>query len=225
MSVDPFQKKQLNYKSYVNVLRALSDKPLAQTSTALILTLITIAFFGFAAVRPTLGTVTELQKELKEKSETVELAKAKQNQMIQLSGIYNQNKEIIENFDLLIPESQDIEGLLMRIEYVAFENQTPLRNVRMSEVVSFGDYSSHFGKDSPIPFPSILLSLSARGSRSQLLSLVDSYKNLDRYLHIESISFSKPNEEEITDQEDVVLDVRYFWAPLDQKPREQGSNR
>ena len=42
---------QLKYRSYISTVRSLYEKPIAQTSTALILTLLTIAFFGLAAIK------------------------------------------------------------------------------------------------------------------------------------------------------------------------------
>jgi len=53
----------LRYKTYFKHISGIYEKPIAKVSTALILTLITITFFGFAAIRPTLATVSELIKE------------------------------------------------------------------------------------------------------------------------------------------------------------------
>lgn len=213
---DPFNTKQLNYRSYINTVRGLYEQPTTQTSTALIFTLLTIAFFGLAAIRPTLATISELQAELKEKKVMETELTDKINTLSQLQQEFQDHEDSLEVFDTVIPHQQDLDRLLLEVEYLAAINQTPLRNIRLVDVTTFGEAKTVQDEEEDLgPFESLAFSVTANGSYDQLMDLLKVYDSFDRYVMIESMSFSQPTEEDADYELSMNVTMRVYWSQTD----------
>lgn len=210
MALDPFSKKQLNYRSYIHTIRALYQKPVAQKSTALILTLSTIAFFGFAAIKPTLGTVSELQAELKEKKELDKEITAKLSALNEIQDLYSTHEDTITIFDRVIPADKQLEDILLKLEYLAYQNQTPLQSLRFVDLTAYGETSDMIQAGEL--YPSLQVDLTVHGSYGELTQLLGRFDNLDRYLRIEAVNFRQPTDEEATYELIMGVRLRLYWS-------------
>ena len=208
--MDPFNKKQLNYRSYYDTFKVLYQKPVAQTSTALIMTLITITFFGMAAIRPTLGTISKLQAELKEKKVIDEQIRAKLSSLAKIQSEYLENKATLGVFDQAISKNHGVTDLLVRLEYIAAENNTPISSMRLAELTTLGPIDEHIREGEV--FPSYTIDLSVLGEYTELVNLLDKMVKLDRYTKIETISFSQPNLDEEENLINLGVRLRVYWS-------------
>jgi Tfp pilus assembly protein PilO len=209
--MDPFNSKQLNYRSYVKTIRAFSHKPVTQTSTALVLTLATIAFFGLAAIRPTLSTISGLQAEIKEKEVVLEKIRVKLNSLNSLQREIQANDQVYQNFDKAIPDSQESDELLTKIEILSFENELILHDIRVSRIIVYGTPEEDESEENDDTFPSFLVTISATSQYQNLIDFIASINTVDRYGRIEAINFAEPSDDELSDMLTLVLKVRYYW--------------
>lgn len=215
MAIDPFQKnRELSYKSYINRVRGLYDQPIAQTSTALILTLATIAFFGLAAIRPTLGTVSELIGELEEKREVDKQLTTKISALAKAQDEYLNNEEVLGIYDSVIPKEQEYQQLLLELEYLAASSDSTLVSARLHNLVTHGqvELDDDDEKD-PEAFDSYTVVFTAEGDYGPLTELLRQVDNLERILRIESVTFSQ----NLLDDNSIVIrmsvTIRAFWHP------------
>jgi Tfp pilus assembly protein PilO len=189
----PAFKNQLSYRSYITRVRHLYEKPVAQTSTALILTLVTIVFFGLAAIKPTLGTVSQLVGELEEKRKIeVEMDK-KINTLMSLQNQYLTSKDLLLTFDLAVPSSLRLTEFITHIQYLAYSNSIALTNLRAGPLTTFSVATT---KTSPANITSFSVNLTAESKYVQIQKFLDEISNLQRVADIESVSIKIPDIDE-----------------------------
>ncbi len=186
------QTNQLNYKSYYHSIRRAYHKPIAQTSSALILTILTISFFGFAAIRPTLSTVSSLVGEIKEKEELEKKVDTKLNALNTAQAQFNQHQTTLLNFDLAIPPEHQLDQLLLQLEYINSLHSTRLVSLRIDPLTLVGTNPEAEAS----PFSSLLIRMTSKGELPQLKQLLADLNNLQRVVLIDSVSFSQPSLED-----------------------------
>lgn len=217
MAIDPFNKKQLNYRSYINTVRSLYDRPATQTSTALILTLITIAFFGLAAIRPTFTTISKLEAELKEKRLIEADMQSKLSAIAKVQEQYFNNQELVQVFNRAIPNDQNLEDILTKLEFIATQNQANLRNIQVFDTQTYGlrpktqTNTSSTTDATEVPYEFFEVTFSVEGSYDDLISFLERINNLDRYAQINSITFNQPTEEDATYELNMGVKLTVFW--------------
>ena len=214
--------QQLNYRSYTNRVKAMYRKPVAQTSTALILTLITIAFFGFAAIRPTLSTVSELVSELETKRDLDKQISKKLLilQDLQDKYILNQNRLVV--FNQAIPSEHDLNQYLLQLEYLAFINQTTFSSIRVDPLIVHGseDLSSQESSHSEIntTHPELKLSVSVDSEQQSIQNFLNDISRLKRISYIDSIDINRSQNEATSSLLTATFEIYIFWtqeAPQD----------
>lgn len=206
---DPFKQRGLNYRSYFQTMKRLYQKPLMQTSTTLILTVATIAFFGLVAIRPTITTIISLQTELNEKQELNQELEDKIRVLGQIQQTFLEHEETLTVFDRAIPFSQLLERLLWEVEYMASENQIILQGLRTGEITT---YSSR--ENSGSGFETFTLDLTAIGEYSDIAQFLNQLQNYQRYLVIERVAYSQPTELGLGGGNIVVsVRLRAYWDP------------
>lgn len=189
-------KPVLRYKTYVKQIQGLYEQPVAQTSIALILTLVTVAFFGLAAIRPTLATVSELIKEIEQKREVDEKLGQKIGALSSVQEEYFAIQDKLPLLDTAIPADRERNLLLLQMEYLTWLNNITVENMRIDPMTVYSKTPEPPEKTTDI-FPSFTLVLTvAAPDELAHRTLLEDISNLDRLLRIESVSFSRPEDEE-----------------------------
>ena len=196
MATNPFNTKQLNYRSYINTVRSLYEQPVTQASTALILTLLTISFFGIAAIRPTFITVTELESELKEKRTIEAQMHEKLTSLSEVQDTYLENQDLLKVYDRAIPDDSDLENFIVKLEYVFSQSPVILAGTQVENITTYGNYQPPKQADTNEQFASSQITLTVNGSYDNLVAVLERVSNLDRYVEIESITFRETTEED-----------------------------
>lgn len=120
----------LSWRSrYSRGLTPILKKPRAAAYVMLILSLLTAAFFGLFAIKPTLVTISRLMREIKDGKEI----DAKLSQKINALTTLDQQYRALEN-DLIVvetalPTKPEFDSILAQLEKVANENQVELSTV------------------------------------------------------------------------------------------------
>lgn len=216
-----------NYKSYVGMVRNMYQKPVAKTSSSLILTLLTIAFFGFAAIRPTLATVSELVGELEEKRELEQKVDQKIQSLAAAQDNYVNNQDILQTFDQTLPPSPQTTELLFIIEYLGYQNNIDIISIRHPPITIYGQPSTIDSKEAQTfiqnQFVAINFRLTAEGEIPNLLSFVRDLSQHNRLLHIESTSLNQPEEDQGQEETKPIISIfftTYYNPPTNLNPNQ-----
>ena len=208
----------LRYKTYLRQVRGIYQKPVAQTSTALILTLVTVAFFGFAAIRPTLATVSQLIKEIDQKKDIDQKLAQKIGALSSVQEEFLVAKDKLSLLDTAIHAGPNQNLLLLQLEYLAYKNATTIDSLRTDPMTAFSKSQEPPSKSTDA-FPSftIVMTVSAPDQLTHR-KLLEDLNRLDRVLRVEAASFSRPEDKEDNTLKMTVTLRAYYQAPTPTKP-------
>lgn len=211
---NPLQKRQLNYRSYLDSVKHMYDNPIAQTSTTAILTMVVIIFFGLAAIRPSLSVITKLQAEIKEKRELDAKLRSKVADLSAIQGQFLANQELLQVFERAVPPIEDVEKVSYLVEYVARRGNVKIVNYRASDIQVYGPLPRGI---TPGSFQELAVDLTLGGSYTDLINFFDTIQKLDRYFVADRVSFSQPSAQDVTYDTIMNIRLKMYWSPVADK--------
>jgi Tfp pilus assembly protein PilO len=145
------------------------------------------AFFGIFAINPTLTTIIELQKQVKDSEFVFEQLNAKVGSLSQLQQHYAQINSDLPMIYEAIPQNIDAALLAGQIEALAKQNKVTLTDLRVPQV----ELSGKDSKDTQ--GSSFTFALEADGSYQQLSTFANDIAHFNRLVTIESLTLQKPS--------------------------------
>jgi len=179
------------------------SQPTTKASLALILSLLTVSFFGIFAIKPTLKTIAKLKKEVDVQKEIKEKLTKKindlQNAEINFSSI---QKDLIY-LNRGIPQQAEFLKFAKQINYLAYTN-----NLKIVQG-SFGEFSlinnELQSQQNPIDF-----NIKLTGGYEEMEKFLSALEQIDRFTILDSVSISsKKGKEGIL----LELEGQVFWYP------------
>jgi len=190
-----WKKDYLRYKDFfLNVLRLYKNKPNFKIYLELILSLSAIVIFSVFAIRPTIITVSELNKEIKGKEETVAKLKEKIKNLQTASMNLQKEAGRLSLITQAVPVLASPEILVKQIETLASQEGVIILRFSASDVLLVGkkedikkskDFVSLSGDADELPF-----SISVTGPYQNLFSFLKSVENLRRPVKVDSFSIT-----------------------------------
>lgn len=175
---------------YLEILPAFKEEK-TQAFTMLVLTLVSLSFFGFFAINPTLSTIAQLKKQL---SDSI-LVDKKLEEKINNLGILRQKYAALEN-DIptalsAVPQTPNTPFLIGQVQAVA---QTS--NLNITKVQSF-QVELNKPKEALENYSSFAFSLEGQGSNYKDISdFLSSIVNFDRIVTVDVLSIDNRSEKD-----------------------------
>lgn len=154
----------------------------------IILSLITISFFGIFALRPTFLTISTLLKEINSKKETIAKMDTKIKNLQTAQNILSQESLRIPMVELSIPVLPQPQTFVHQIEGSATTAQVQILGVRIDETPLKGNTSV---KDENM----MGFSVSATGSFQNLFSFLKNLENLRNPIKVDVLGVSLTKQE------------------------------
>lgn len=219
------QADRIRYNYYYQRLWRYYQKPAIKVSLSLLLTIFAVIFFAAFAIRPTLNTIAELLRKIKDQKE---VSAKLEEKMAALSSLQSEYSVIQENQSVLeaaMPPNEDYQDLFLQLEAVAATHTLPIYSLN---VVSDQDVVAPVVAEEGVQeesYPSVKFSLITQGSYASLKPFLVDVTRLARLMQVESIQFSQPDEEEIDISEEpeltLAINFKAFYAPpMSEKPEE-----
>lgn len=123
------------YKRYYTFLGPLMGQPKARAYTFLGISLLTVAFFIFFAIRPTINTIIGLQKQIQDDREVEKKLQEKINALSQLQAEYEIIQPDLPVLDAALPVAPEVSDLIKTAEKLAGDNQASLSAMQVSETM------------------------------------------------------------------------------------------
>ncbi len=163
----------------------------------LILTLISLSFLGIFAINPTLTTIFELNRKLKDSEFVSDTLKIK---IANLSSLNTEYEALINTWPLVayaVPEHPEAVKLFGQLQAIAEISNTTITDLRSSSL----DLPKSNSKKTIIPkSDSFVFNVTAKGSKDNLTQFANLVLNFDRIIRLESISYNNESQESITIQ-------------------------
>ncbi len=176
------------YRHYFTGVNNLYKKKQTKVYTGVVLSLITISFFGFFAIRPTLITISGLIKEIKDKKAVVDQMDQKIESLTQAQINYSQIKDDLDLVNQSLPLDPDLSILVKQLEALARLSSVKIESIRFEKINLQGEKSNEA--------QTVNFDLATSGNYQSLKNFLNSLDNLRRIIGIDSFAFKASNEEE-----------------------------
>lgn len=170
-------------------------KPIVQVSLQLLLSVFTVAFFILFAIRPTLATITVLQRRIQDQQEVDQKLDTKIRQLQTAQENLQTYANDLSRVTLAIPTDPDLSRVDREIEAIANESGIKITSLQYQPSPLVGDKLSLLDESKATPPQGdrfVTFSLSAGGSQSQLTQFLQSLISLDRAVVLTQSTFSVP---------------------------------
>lgn len=186
-----WKKDYLRYKDFfLNVLNAYNQKPNLKKYLELSLSIITVLIFSVFAIKPTVLTIIELNKEITQKEKTSTVLKLKIKNLQAASNLMRSEAQNIEFINQAVPVTAKPEILIRQIESLSKESSLNVLGLSSSDVTLVGKASDvKKSKDLealPENANGLPFTFSATGSYQNIFSFIQKIENLRRPIMIDS---------------------------------------
>lgn len=174
---------------YYTFIKPLTQNRLIRTYSGLIFSLISIIIFSLFALKPTISTILNLQKQIEEKQSILKDLNQKAQDLTTAKDNLNRiNSETLKKLDNLLPDKTDPSSLAEAIN--SLSTQASISAFQLQPTTLVGDPQNLSKK--PLLEP-IGFNFNATGSYSNLLSLLGALNRLPRLISIDSVNIT-PNQ-------------------------------
>lgn len=190
-----WKKDYLRYKDFfLNIVRLYKNKPNFKIYLELVLSLSAVVIFSVFAIRPTVITIIELNREINAKEETVLKLKQKIKNLQTASITLQSEAARLPLITQAVPTLASPEVFIKQIESLSAQEGVSILRFSVSDVLLVGkkddiikskDFTNLEGSSDELPF-----SMSVTGSYSNLSNFLKSFENLRRPIKIDSFTFS-----------------------------------
>lgn len=204
------------YKKYSTDLRRYYQMPAVQTSLSVVLSIFIVAFFIIFALRPTLVTITGLNKTIAQSEDTLKKLTTKSAALQSISVSW----EKIQPMEKYLNNSIPVDGVRYRqlattLEIIAYESGVTLSSQSTGGALTFSTIiDPYIGPDRNVV--STPFSLTVIGSYPAVNTFVTKLLAIDRLISIESLSYvqdTKKSDSEAHISTTITGNVHYAANP------------
>ena len=179
----------------------------------LAVTILTVSFFLIAAIKPTLTTIAQLNREIKDKEEANQQLQKKINALITAQENYAKNSDNLILLDQALPENSEFPTLAYFLEQVATQSGVTLKSLNFERI---DDRAETRKQNSPSTGQSFNFSLAASGEYVNLKGFLASLEASRRILTLTGSTFSKNKKNETETELQLSVSGKASFAPKSQ---------
>ena len=196
-----WRKEYIRYKEYfLNVLIIYKQKEDLRMFLEILLSLVTVSFFGAFALRPTLVTITALLTEIDSKEEIVTKLDTKIQNLALATSLMESETARLPLIENAVPATASPETFVRQFEGLAAKNGINLLGVSLGQVTLLGEVKKVPPEEGVTPLPEdalgISFSVSLSGNYSELLGFLADLEKLRRPLAIDTTGITTTETEE-----------------------------
>ena len=180
-----WQTEYHRYRRYFADIGQLYKNKKTRVYTEIVFSLITISFFLFFAIKPTLTTIASLMKNIKDQETVTEQLQSKIRALITAQAEYNLIKDDLPLVDESLPQETQVSLLVRQLEALARQTGVEVEAIKFEQVYLRGAPPST--TDTP---QSLNFSFVASGQYQNLKAFLQSCSSLRRIIIVESFSFN-----------------------------------
>lgn len=152
------------------------------------LSLFTVSFFGFFAIKPTVGTIVELKRQIEDSQKVASVLQKKIDTLVEAQEEYQLVRDFVPVLDDALPDEPRLSQLLAKIDAVALENQATISGLSVAEIKYDAASTLAEQENAGQKIPSnIRLSLIIKGSYRQIAGFIDNIVNTRRIITLDSL--------------------------------------
>jgi Tfp pilus assembly protein PilO len=188
-----WQTEYHRYRRYFTDLSRFYQSKKAKTYLGIILSLLTTTFFVVFAIKPTLVTITQLVRQIKDQKLVEASLEKKINSLAQAQNEYLAIESELYLLDEALPQEPQASLLLKQLETLASQKNVNIKRLKINEF-ELKKTGSHKSEKQPLTF-----TFTAIGDYPNLKAFLSSLADLRRIVLVESFSFQKKGTGEKTE--------------------------
>lgn len=186
-------------------------KPIAVVSFELLLSLGLVIFLGFFAIKPTLTTMSDLIKEIEDKTELRDQLDKKIAALATAQTEYIALESRLPVLNEAIPSQPELIRSLKVIEKLAGENNIVIESISVTSIPEEKPAEVSNSKLQRVPLP---VNVTVTGDYVSIRAFVEALRNVRRSYVVDTVSFSiEENRGQRKLRANVTLNLPYFGLP------------
>ena len=169
----------------------------------LFLSLAAVGFFSVFALKPTVITIIELNKEIKSKEETIAKMDTKIKNLSLAQSVYSQEQENIKILNQAIPEGSSVDVFTKQIEGLSVNDTSNLINLSVGRSPLIGQDTTKLSDEEKTLLPAgitgVTFSLNFNSNFSSLSALLNHLENMRRPMVVNGFTLAIPTKESVGD--------------------------
>ncbi len=178
------------YRKYYRSLEPILNKPKTKRYSTVIFFFLTVALFGWFAIKPTIQTILYLQREIVDKKEVNTKMDEKINALIEAQAILENIQPQLEVISYTIPMNPQAVDIARQLKKLAETSQASLSGIQIASVPILVATPSAALPSSIVKHTAIPINVSIDGPYNVLASFMSGLLAMQRIITIDSISFS-----------------------------------
>lgn len=185
------------YSLYFKKVGLLYHRPEIKASLEIILSVFTVMFLIFAAIRPTVTNIVSLQKKIQDMEVVNKKADNKISQLLNAEKQLSSLRNSLYLFDQAVPDNFSYVDSAKRLEYLSRINNLTLDTLSFSGITLLSGGSLPPDLTAKLTIPGAnnslpeLVSFSIIGSPANVISFLKQVENMDRLASLNNVSISK----------------------------------
>lgn len=178
------------YGRYFNYIKPFTKIPIVKTYGSTIFTLLMIIVFIFFAIKPTIETITVLQKKLENYNEILQKIEQKANDLSEGKKNYDNLAESTKiKIQSAIPDSADIKSVIQNIEQITTRHDASISAIQIQPIILAARDENQLGTISEVEF-----TVNIEGLYQSLVAILQDLRLSSRVFSIESLTVNKLSE-------------------------------
>lgn len=177
---------------YYTVIEPLFTKPEFKAYTMIVLSLFTLSFFGYFAIRPTLSTITNLTKQIKDETLVDQKLQEKINALSEAQVEYEMIKPDLGVVSNALPGEANFPPFIKSLERLATESGTTMTQLSFRNINLSPPEATTSAKEVPVGF-----TLTVSGEYPNLSDFIKRLATLERLTAIEKVGLSTKKEKDM----------------------------
>lgn len=168
------------YRRYLELLKQQGRSPIAQVSLTIVGTLFLIGFLGMLAIRPTLATIADLTRSIRDEQRNIDLLDRKIRSLQLAQQKLESLRDRMPLLDAAVPQTVDLTGIARRIEMLASEHRLAVVEFTHADVLLYPLGIPTVTIDRPLTASPVSVSLTVGGDEETLRTYIEDLERLDR---------------------------------------------
>lgn len=182
-----YRQEYHHYQHYLHQLKKIDQQSNSGLSM-LTLSFFTMAFFALFAIKPTLTTIANLHRQIKDSSLLERKLQEKINNLSRVQLEYEKNRPAIAKIDTVLPDEVAFEQLLVQLEQLNQQINATESSLFFTTITVVGTASASPKTDKD--YDVVAFKIGANSSYTDILSFLSGLENFQRLLTLNLISLN-----------------------------------
>lgn len=182
-----YRQEYHHYQHYLHQLKKIDQQSNSGLSM-LTLSFFTMAFFALFAIKPTLTTIANLHRQIKDSSLLERKLQEKINNLSRVQLEYEKNRPAIAKIDTVLPDEVAFEQLLVQLEQLNQQINATKSSLFFTTITVVGTASASPKTDKD--YDVVAFKIGANSSYTDILSFLSGLENFQRLLTLNLISLN-----------------------------------